>query len=828
MKPNFALTLSFDGIGLLHRVQGGWHLVGEIGLDAGDITADLAELAAKARALDPTGLRSKLVIPDEQIKYMAFETAERDVSRIEALVREQLDGATPYALRELAWDWSVRGGIVHVAAVARETLKEAEEFALEHNFNPYCFVAMPDETAFAAEPFFGETGYAARALGSDETVEREAEIIRVIGAARLPEPQPVPPGAAPDPVAVARTGPAPKPAAAPAPATSAAETAARTIAPEPEPTAEETARTAPPKAGAGGRPGRDGGKKPKARPDTAGTIGTDDAPPVPVAFASTRDTSAAPPLDGAGRKDTLPKARFSPPSTAGKTPPATGKKAARSPAPAPEPPTFAPGPPAPSLDGAPKTPAGKPGKSAGAAIGAFLSRRKSARTGKPDAVTAAPVPGHDAPATEPQPLVSSGTLDEAQRMTVFGARRGDDAALGKPRHLALVLTVLLLLFLVAVAAWSALVLDDGLSGLFRSEDPVQTAGDTDQAEDVIAAEEPLVMPPQAEAGAPPEETPAPEIVAPPALTRAETVPEELPADEVRARYAATGIWQMAPDPPAAPGTTSRRDVYRIEPDERPVFAALPALPGTDALLPSARPPTPGVPPSPQARFDLDPRGFIAATPEGTVTPDGITVIAGAPPIRPPPTPPRASAQVLDDPAAAAPSEPGLRPRLRPASLTGRADDAGTDAETGAEADGDTPAPEPQNAIERALQEATEESSLRPKPRPASFASRVEQAREAAASEPVHADQRISVPIPSTASVARAATERNLISLRKVNLIGVYGSPGERRALIRLANGKYRKVQVGDQLDGGQVAAIGDDELHYIKRGRAVVLKMPRG
>ncbi|MCZ7675965.1 MAG: hypothetical protein M5U35_09000 [Roseovarius sp.] len=77
-------------------------------------------------------------------------------------------------------------------------------------------------------------------------------------------------------------------------------------------------------------------------------------------------------------------------------------------------------------------------------------------------------------------------------------------------------------------------------------------------------------------------------------------------------------------------------------------------------------------------------------------------------------------------------------------------------------------------------------------------------------------------------MARAATERNLISLRKVNLIGVYGSPGERRALIRLANGKYRKVQVGDQLDGGQVAAIGDDELHYIKRGRAVVLKMPRG
>ena len=29
MKPNFALSLSFDGIRLLHRVSGGWHLVGE-------------------------------------------------------------------------------------------------------------------------------------------------------------------------------------------------------------------------------------------------------------------------------------------------------------------------------------------------------------------------------------------------------------------------------------------------------------------------------------------------------------------------------------------------------------------------------------------------------------------------------------------------------------------------------------------------------------------------------------------------------------------------------------------------------------------------------
>ena len=72
------------------------------------------------------------------------------------------------------------------------------------------------------------------------------------------------------------------------------------------------------------------------------------------------------------------------------------------------------------------------------------------------------------------------------------------------------------------------------------------------------------------------------------------------------------------------------------------------------------------------------------------------------------------------------------------------------------------------------------------------------------------------------------TVKNAIKLRDINLIGVYGKPSSRRALIRLSNGRYQKVAVGDKLDGGRVSAIGDAELRYTKRGRDVVLKMPRG
>ena len=70
--------------------------------------------------------------------------------------------------------------------------------------------------------------------------------------------------------------------------------------------------------------------------------------------------------------------------------------------------------------------------------------------------------------------------------------------------------------------------------------------------------------------------------------------------------------------------------------------------------------------------------------------------------------------------------------------------------------------------------------------------------------------------------------RNAINLKRVNLIGVYGSPSNRRALVRLSNGRLQNVKVGDRLDGGRVAAIGEDELRLTKSGRNIVLRMPRG
>ncbi len=81
-------------------------------------------------------------------------------------------------------------------------------------------------------------------------------------------------------------------------------------------------------------------------------------------------------------------------------------------------------------------------------------------------------------------------------------------------------------------------------------------------------------------------------------------------------------------------------------------------------------------------------------------------------------------------------------------------------------------------------------------------------------------------IPTTASVARQATIENAIRLNRLNLVGVYGTAADRRALVRLPSGRYVKVKVGDRVDGGTVAQITDDALHYRKGSRTVSLALP--
>ena len=143
MKPEFALSLSFDGIRLLHRAAGGWHEVGAVDVATADLNGDLAALRKKASSVKTKRVRTKLIIPDDQIKYLTIDTGDVDDAARRDAAQQALEGATPYPVEALAFDISAHGDKTHIAAVARETLTEAEAFAVEHKFHPVSFVAAP-------------------------------------------------------------------------------------------------------------------------------------------------------------------------------------------------------------------------------------------------------------------------------------------------------------------------------------------------------------------------------------------------------------------------------------------------------------------------------------------------------------------------------------------------------------------------------------------------------------------------------------------------------------------------------------------------------------
>lgn len=450
---------------------------------------------------------------------------------------------------------------------------------------------------------------------------------------------------------------------------------------------------------------------------------------------------------------------------------------------------------------------------------------------------------------------------EAESLTVFGARRNQSTQRGRPRYMGLVLTLVLLLLMAAAALWSTVFLDDTEVTLFNPDPATTPTESTGAAESASAS----------------TETPA--EVETPTEPEVETA-SVLTPEEAEAQYAVTGVYQRAPDPLGEPETARGDDVYVASID--PSVTANDALalpdPGTVAEAPTD---APIPPPPPGTSFDLNENGLVIATPEGSVSPTGVIVIQGRPSVVPAPRPEGIVPETQDDAALALPSEtPGRSPQGRPENLAERneraqlggltrdelaelrprgrpeglntatepetevaalddaveqaVDEAVSDAEEAVSDVEDTVATQIQNATELAVL-----TSLRPDARPTNFSALVEQAVQQAQNDEQTADEaedhsdgntvvaaavRSTQPIiPSSASVARTATMKNALPLGRVNLIGVYGSSSSRRALVRMGNGRYVKVSVGDRLDGGKVLAISDSRLVYQKGSRQFAL-----
>ena len=766
-------------------------------LDNDDLPGALDALRAQAQTLTgDTPLTTALVLPNDQIKYLTLDTGRIKPAKRREQAAAALEENTPYQAEQLSFDILAQGRQTEVAAVARETLEEAEAFATEHRFNPVCFTAIPPQGQFEASPDFGPTSVAPEFVNG-ATVSFDTDPIRILGKGPLPAPEAGPvPDPAPEP-------PQPEPKAAPEIATTPAE--------------------APPVSFASvrARDTEQSGEAPELGGVTRSAGGTN-APSIPIEPSPTAEQNL----------------RFDPAKVAAGLKPDAG-------------------------------PQPDPDKDAKAST-AFQSRRDTGRKPLPAPTRSAPVAeSSEQPAAPPRDKSrrKQQAAAEQQRMTVFGARSGGEVR-GKPRYLGLIMTAILLVLLALVALWAAFFLDDGVAGLFRRDDSPRIVMLDPEAATVPAPED--TAPPQGSVAPEPDqialaEDPAPASIGtlsapiteenapvetgllepanPDSITDSaeieammdEVHPTAPSPHEAEARYAVTGIWERAPDAPFTPTAGRGDDLYATAIDRVVVANDAIALPDPAAFLIDRAPNRQLNPLAPGTRFDFDARGLVKASAAGTLNPDGIMVYLGRPAVLPPRLPDRSEAEGRalsrqDEIRIAA-----VRPRPRPGNLIEQNERASLGGRSRDELASIRPRPRPLSAKEQAEAEAGTEptaqavtASLRPRQRPSNIAQLAQRATPITPVVATPAAATVTPSIPTTASVARQATIKNAINLNKISLIGVYGTTSNRRALVRMANGRYKKVQVGDRIDGGKVAAIGDTELRYVKSGKNIVLKMPKG
>jgi len=196
-----------------------------------------------------------------------------------------------------------------------------------------------------------------------------------------------------------------------------------------------------------------------------------------------------------------------------------------------------------------------------------------------------------------------------------------------------------------------------------------------------------------------------------------------------------------------------------------------------------------------------------------------------------------------DEGSVAPTSIDAKPQPRPADLAPAAEPPGAQSDAPPETEG-AASPEPSDQTADAVTDAAPEKAARPE-RPPRDADGGEPAagnagQAAAEEEPPSAYAALMAPKPparpariaraareraarSAKSVAaripRSATEDGALNLDSTMMIGVIESRRGRQALVRTANGDFRRVARGDLVDGWRVRSIDREAMRLTRRGK---------
>ena len=77
-----------------------------------------------------------------------------------------------------------------------------------------------------------------------------------------------------------------------------------------------------------------------------------------------------------------------------------------------------------------------------------------------------------------------------------------------------------------------------------------------------------------------------------------------------------------------------------------------------------------------------------------------------------------------------------------------------------------------------------------------------------------------------ANVADLATQSDKLNRNKLTLLGVFGPANAMTALVRLPNGRVRRIETGDKLAASIVVTINADGLMLAQRGQTRRLSFP--
>lgn len=701
MKPAFALSFSENGISLHHQSDGDWYCIGSVPLDAPDLNDRIQALRDQGFAIE-NDLSCRLVIPFDQVRLLSVEAEGLTPEALDEKIRALLAEATPYDLSELAYAVTPQGSATQIAAVAQQTLAEAQSFAEAHGFIPALFTVSTEDGDALTGPAVDLPMVTEIPAPPDPSAEAEED-------PRIE--------AVDEPSVVEETDSSesdPEEQAAEADVPGAVTTFAQPIEENADPGTFRSQEADPVPASFSLPVGFD--LKRYGIPVLAASVvmgmavgalslmWSEPEAPVEEITSKTSEIEVAEPLEEV----------------------ATAPEAA--PTPQPEEATNIP-------DSAPPP--------------------------QPEEVTSIPEP---APEPNPEELASLPEATAEPEPEESPELSATDAAI--------------------------------LEALQIEPEVVEDLGTEAEAPDDI-------LPFTGTIPSPPDALAQPELPGPDQMVYASVARAELSQKTV-----------------PLPAADSLNTDLPLE------LAALPA-------------------PADQS-FDLDERGLVSPSPEGTLTPEGILVFAGQPSKVPPEAPVRFETEPEAETAQPDPRLAGFRPKPRPDDIVEQFTLRQSNREQRLKLAGKRPKLRPKSIETKPEVDYTPTALAvvrvpRPKPRPAGLIVAAAQKPTAGSAalgstanvtsngdEPGSFQPKTVAPkIPSSASVARQATIDNAINLRKLNLIGVYGTPANRRALVRLPSGRYKKLKVGDRIDGGQVLAIGDSELRYQKRGKNLTLKLPR-